>query len=458
MGGLFSNLFVGMSSLRAQQLAMNVVSNNVANVNTPGYSRQRAVFQPDIAVAIPQGLLGTGVTISKVESLRDRFTERQINQQNQGQGELSTLSETLRQIEGIFSETSGPGVQAAISKFFNSFSDLANRPTSLPMRQQVLNAANDLATMVREEYRRLEQLQRQTDQDVKVTVDKINLLTGQIAQLNTQIGSIQSLGKDPSSLRDQRESLLNELAKLVNINHFETENGSVSILTGNGKPLVIADKSYALQASQVAPSPFFSILHGSSNITGDITSGKLGALLKIRDGYIPKYLQDLDTLASTVISAVNTQHRAGADLNGVPGGDFFVPASGPGAARNISVAITDPARIAAARAGGAAGDNSNALALAGLQRSRLISGSTVNEFYALLVSKVGMDSRGATDGLETQKSILRQLKNQRDSISGVSLDEEAVNLIQFQKAFEAASRLIGVVNSLTEETMRILGR
>ena len=118
MGGLFSNLFVGMSSLRAHQLAMNVVSNNVANVNTPGYSRQRAVFQPDIAGAIPQGLLGTGVTRAKVESLRDRCIERQINQQNQGQGELSTLSETLRQIEGIFSETSGPGVQAAISKFF----------------------------------------------------------------------------------------------------------------------------------------------------------------------------------------------------------------------------------------------------------------------------------------------------------------------------------------------------
>jgi len=188
-------------------------------------------------------------------------------------------------------------------------------------------------------------------------------------------------------------------------------------------------------------------------------------LIDVCDNKCAGYLSALDDLAATITFTVNQQHEQGSDLNGQDGGDLFTPFtptdpdSNAGAALAMSVAITDPTQIAAAGPGGGAGDNTNAQLLAGISNQKLFSNSTetANQFYANLVYTIGEDEQTATNNLSTQQSILEQLNNQRASFSGVSLDDEAVNIIQYQSAYQACARYASVLNTLSSEILNILG-
>jgi len=237
------------------------------------------------------------------------------------------------------------------------------------------------------------------------------------------------------------------------------------VTTKQGDLLVAGDQNRVLQAVTSPTEPYTQILLDGQNITSKIESGKLGGLLKVRDRLIPDYLRRLDDLAAGLIERVNSQHAQGSDLNGLPGGDFFipfvpsVPGSNAGAARNIGLAITDATQIAAGGAGLGPGSNANAVLLAGIRDEKLFSSgsSTSNQFYANLIFGLGNDLRTAQDGQTTQDQLLAQLQNQRDAFSGVNLDEEAVNIIRYQKAYEANARFIRVVDELTNDLLGILG-
>ncbi|MBM3791420.1 MAG: flagellar hook-associated protein FlgK [Acidobacteria bacterium] len=463
MTSLFASLGVAREALLAQQMALNVTQNNISNVNTPGYTRQRANLVPGEPVAQYAYESGMGVRLDSIDAFRDRLLDYRLNQELHRHGAQSYASTALQQVEALFNEHAGMGLQSALSAFFNSFGALANAPEDMSLRQQVLARAADLAGKVRGTYEQVQSIRDMQARTVTDTVQEINTLAGAIARINAEVATVQGTNGNESVLRDQRQQMMDRMAQLVDVAYFESESGTVTVMTPQGALLVVGTDSYAW-SSVSGPDDIVRIQSGGADITSKIRSGKLGGLLQVRDVLIPGYLAALDELASAVIARVNDQHALGADLDGVPGGDFFAPFTPPGpgsvagAARSMSLAITDPRGIAAAEIGAGPGDNTNARALAGIQNEAIMAGgATVDQHYANLIFRIGLDTASARDGLQTQDVLLAQLRNQRDAESGVSLDEEAVDLIRFQRAYEANARMIRLIDSLTEEVIRLLG-
>ena len=236
-------------------------------------------------------------------------------------------------------------------------------------------------------------------------------------------------------------------------------------MSRQGCILVVGDQAMPWQAGTSSSGTMIQVMAGGIDITAKIQSGKLGGLLKVREENITNYLGALDDMAAAIIECVNSQHAEGADRNGAAGGDFFAPfvplesGSTRGAARSMALAITDPAEIAAAAPGAGVGSNVNALKLAGIKDELILSGNqaTLDQSYTNLIFSIGRDTKTVVDGLETQNQLLTQLQNQRDAVIGVSLDEEAVNIMLYQKAYQANARMLSVIDSLTEELINLLG-
>ena len=458
MSSLFGTLSIALRALMAHQGALDVTSNNIANINTPGYSRQRAVFQPDPPVSFGSLQLGTGVSLEKVESIRDRVLELRIHQETQQEGRLDSFLTGMRQVEALFNEAQGVGLEGVLTEFFNSLQELTVEPSSILLRQKVLSSAENLTQAFRQKATNLATLQTSFNQTIIQSVTDVNRITEEIANLNVEVSGLVGIGKDPGAFADQRNHLIRQLSELIDIAVIDAGQGSVTITTSNGTALVVGTKNVPLSVQLDPATGLHGIRSQGADITGSITAGRIGGLLDIRDQQIPAVLADLDALAVALANNLNTGNAAGFDLLGNPGGDFFVPppAGGVGAARVFAVAITDPALIAAS-SDGAPGSNGNLLNLVDLRNQSIVNGQRPDEFYSNMISRLGNDIAGASFELEAESLVLRQLRNQRSNISGVSLDEEAANLIRFQRAFEASARVISVVDELTELTIN-LGR
>ncbi len=465
MSSLFAGLHLGNRALQTNQLALEVTQRNIANASTPYYSRQRVNLIPGEPVGWKGAAPGGGVLAASVDAFRDRFIDYRITQELQGRGENEAVLSALSQVEPFLNEGSSPGLETALSDFFASFSALSNAPEDMSLRRQVLVRAQELAREFKRVYEGLQSIQSSADRTIVDTVGEINSLTSRIAELNARITQAQNLDShEEFTLRDQRQELLDRLSELVDTSYYETESGAITVATVRGTILVVEDRQYAMTAVLEPGTSYTQLMAGGQNITSMIESGKLGGLLKVRDFIIPNYLARLDDMAAALVSRVNVQHSLGADLTGAPGGDFFMPlvpvtpGSTAGAARSISIAITDPSRLAAAEAAAGPGSNANALSLAAVKEELLVGGvATIQQAYSQLVFAAGSDSRTARAAVETQGHVLLQLQNQRDSLSGVSLDEEAVNVIRYQRAYEASARFISVLNGLTEEILRLVG-
>ncbi len=466
MSSLFAGLHIGERALQAQQFALETTQRNITNANTPYYSRQRVNFVPGDPIGFGAVAPGGGVVSVSADAFRDRFIDYRVTQELQPQGENDAVVAALDQVDALLNESNGQGLQAALSDFFASFSSLSNSPEDLTLRRQVLVNAQGLAHEFTRVYEGMQSIQTSNDRSVADTVSEINSATSAIAELNSRIAQARGLNSgEEYALRDQRQEMLDKLAGLIDVSYWETESGAVTLTTADGTVLVAEDNSFKMTVVTQPGTSYLQVVVGGQNITSDVSSGKLGGLIKVRDSMIPDYLARLDAMAASLIESVNTQHSQGADLAGAQGGDFFapftplIPGSNTGAARSISVAITDPAKIAAAGLTEGPGSNSNSRLLAAIGDSKILGGgtATLGQYYSDLVFTVGTQSSTAKAASETQGNILLQLKNQRDSISGVSLDEEAVNIIKYQKAYEASARYITVLNGLTEEVLGILG-
>jgi flagellar hook-associated protein 1 FlgK len=466
ISSILASMGIAREALYAQQVGLDVTQNNIANVNTPGYTRQRAEFAPG-GLATPGNLQsGSGVQVASIVSYRNRLLDQRVNDELQSQGEYDASSAALQQVEALFNDTANSGLQSAISALFNSFSSLANAPENASLREQVLANGEQLGSRFRQSYEHLQEVQSWQGREVAATVNQINSIAANIAKLNAEVAAARGANSNGNNLDDRRQALVDELAGLVDISYYvEPESGSFTITARQGTLLVAGNQSNAWQTVASSSGPFLEVHANGADITSTIQSGKLGGLLKTRDTNFPSYLNALDDLAAAIISRVNAQHASGSDLNGAPGGSFFVPfvptvpGSNRGAARALEVAISEPAEIAAASPGGGPGSNANAQSLAGIQNELLLSGNTatVNQFYSNLVFRIGLDAKSAGDNLETQGHLVTELQNQRDATSGVSLDEEAVNLMLYQKAYQASARLISVIDALCEDVIRIIG-
>src|SRR5580765_5293447 len=385
MSGLLGSLSTALSSLIANQQALETSANNVANVNTPGFSRQRPVLVPGDLVVLGRLSFGTGVMLQKLESLRDPILELRLNHESQTQGQLDSTLSALQQLQVTFSGTDS-GIGDAISKFFDSVQQLSTDPTSLSLRQGVLTAAGNLATSFNTASHNLQTQRTNLDLNVVQTVGEVNTLTPQIATLNQQITNFENVHQDASALIDKRGALIRQLSSLVDVSVIQTEHG-ITLTTSNGTPLVAQERSFQL-TTQIAAGGVHKILAGTVDITGLLPAGKLGGLLDVRDNRIPALQANLDQLAAGLATALNTAHRNGFDLNGAAGADLFVPpaAGGAGAAAALSVAITDPVLLAAS-SDGTPSSNGNLAVISAVHDQAVAAGQKPLDFYSSLVFK-----------------------------------------------------------------------
>lgn len=451
MSSLNASLATALSGLEAEQGSIAATTNNVANANTPGYSREEPVLVTSDPVVLTPLTFGTGVTLQSVESIRNPLLESQIQQQTQAEGQFSTLTSALQQTQVNFTTSTGD-IGTAISNFFDSINQLSTNPSDLSLRQGVLTAAGNLATSFNSTANNLTQQRSSLDLSVVQTVNQVNQLTQQIAQLNGQISNLQNLGESAGTFVDQRTQAIDQLSALVDVSVIHSDK-SLTLTTANGSPLVVGQQSFQLQ-TQSNLSGLHDIYSQGADITSQITSGQLGGTLQARDQQIPAIQTQLDTLASGLATSVNTVQAGGYDLNGVAGTNLFEPPPvfGVGAAASLSVAITDPSLIAAS-SDGSAGSNGNAEQLYALNSQPVVSGQSPTNYYSSIVFNVGNDVANASAEQSASALVLQQLNDQRSSVSGVSLDEEAANLVRYQDAYAASAQVVIAINDMMNATI-----
>ena len=462
MGTLLGSLSIAMGALQADQTAVQVTSNNIANVNTPGYDRQVPTLEEAEPMEIGGLLLGGGVEVAGVQSIRDNVLNLRLNSETQQQSALNSYVSAMQQVEAIFNEASGVGLSSAIDGFFSSLEALSANPTDSTLRQSVLDAGSTLAQAFNSSSAQLQQVQSGIDQEVAQTVQQINGLASQIAGLNQEIMSLQGTGQQTGDLIGQRDEALSQLSNLVGTATVSANDGSVVVTVAGGAPLVAGSQAYQLTTAIDPTTGMTQIYSQGSNITSAITGGSLAGDIQVRDQEIPALQSSLDNLAACIISNVNSANEEGYDLNGNKGGDFFTPftpsssGSNQGAAASMSMAITDPSLVAAS-SDGSPGSSGNLQNFTNLQTQNLIDGQTIDGYYANFVGALGNNISTASASAQAVGLVVQQLQNQQSSVSGVSLDEEAANLMKYQQAYEAAAQVVTTVDELTSFTITYLG-
>jgi flagellar hook-associated protein 1 len=458
MGTITSLMDIARQALMADQEALNVTSNNVANQNTAGYTREVVSFQAVDEVTLSGGTFRDGVTATAT-SQRDRVLEQQVQQQTQVQAQSGAIESALQQIQNVFglsltaTSASSTDLGTAINSFFSSLSSLTSNPSDTSTRQNVLSTAKTLASAFNSASSQLAQVSSDLNQQVSGDVSQVNSLTATIASLNGQITSL-SPNSDAGTLEDQRQLAISQLSQLVGLDQISNQQNGITLTTTGGAVLVSGGQSFALGTTQVGGVTH--VMAGSQDITATTSGGDLGGALQARDQMLPGYQSSLDSLAYDIGTQVNQQNALGLDANGNPGGALFnLPPSSTGAAAQIKVATTNPVAVAAAGPGEGSAGNTNALALANLATGTIAGGQTASGFLASFLGQIGSDTAAATSDNTAQQATLTQLTTQRDSLSSVSLDEEASNLTEYQRAYQAAAQVFNIGNSIMASALNL---
>jgi flagellar hook-associated protein 1 FlgK len=451
MIGLGSSLSIATEALGAQTAALEVANNNIANANTPGYSRQ--VVSLSSAALVQNGTtVDEGVSYEGFTSVRHAVLRMAINAATSDQGSLTAQNTLLTGINSAFSGTT-TGIGASLSTLFSDLSALSTNPSDPSARQTVLGDVNSLTDAFHQGAAALSNASAAANQKVSSAVAQVNELSQQVAALNGQIATAEANGGDGGALTDQRDALTTQMAQLIGVSTTQT-GGTPTLTTTNGSPLVIGDSAYRLQVA-TASDGTARVLDGQGNdITDELSGGAIGGAITARDKTIPALSQQLDALASQFASAMNSAQTAGYDLSGNPGTTMFtVPATGSAAAR-ITVALTGGSQIAAS-SDGSVGSSGNVKALLTVRSADLPSGANPTDSYASLVGNIGFAGSQVSSGLAATTSSLQQLTSQQDSESAVSIDEETANLIRYQQAYSASARVISTINDLYTTLMNI---
>ena len=473
---------IAQGALQAHQTAMQVISHNVANVNTPGYTRQKAVLESQLPFTYERLKLGLGVRVDSVLQYFDVFTTRAIHQKAASLKEYESKASVLAYVEALWNETGDATLSQSLNEFWNAWQDLANHPGDNAARTALLGKGEILAQKFNSLSRELQQTRNNITADVEEGVRQVNKLTEQIARLNEQIAAAEASQTTANDFRDRRNQLLGELSGLVEVRYIEQDNGSFTVLSTGGLLLVNGHEHWDL--STAGESIYYNGI--PSDVAGRITGGKIGGLLDLRDETIPQYLANLDEMAGTLIQQVNSLHGNGYNLAGNQGMLFFedfqsppaVPNSGDysGASSYISLSsdvLGHPENVAAGGASGAPGDNGNALAIAALQNDATLSirkwaitqrganrassaqTGTLDGYYQDLVGELGILTQDTRQQLDFSQSLMNGLEEVRDSVSGVNLDEELTEMMKAQHAYEAASKIISVVDEMMQTRLSL---
>lgn len=579
MPTIFDALNIGISGLNVSKTAINVTGNNVANVNTPGYSRERVDILPSIPLVGYAGVFGTGAEVSQVVSTRNTLIDRRVRTANEEMDYYNKLNNTLDEVQSAFNEENGVGLKDAMEQFFNAWHALSLNPDLETARQQVIEKGLTLSKAIKDAYSSLQQIRNGLDEQVGYTINQINSLAERIAQLNYEISKAELGSKDhANTLRDERSVLLEKLSGFANVTIIESAYNKstkpeMTILIG-GMPLVSGKDYNQLTAAKLEGSQYNKVYFvdpsgAKTDITGRITNGSLGATLYLRDKILPKYQNDINNIAKTLIQEVNKIHSSGTgltaysqvegiysadpkatlstteasgleipiktgsfkvkiiDSNGNEVGTFSIPINANdhlikespndtnsiidrfnnilngyaqmsiSPAGNVQIVAVngykfaftydssnflaavgintffsghdaedinvsnliqnDPSKIAAGKSLNP-GDSSNAQSIAQIQLDKLMVNNTqtIDEYYNAFLGTIGSTKQRYDEIYKAKQAVYQQLKTTQQSLEGVSLDEEAANLIKFQRAYQANAKFISVVDQLTQTLINMV--
>ena len=460
MLGLFNTLNLGARSMIAEELGVEVTGQNLANANNAAYTRQTVQLQTSTPTPSSLGLQGTGVEAASIQQVSNQLINGQIQSEasvggywNSQQTALENAQTQLDEFLNLSSSstssstTTSTDLSDQLNSLFNAFQSVATSPTDSTARQSLINTAQTLASSFNQASQNLSALNSQLNTSVGGDVTSANQLLSDIASLNGQIAKATASGGTANDLVDSREADLENLAKLVNTQTTANSDGTISVSIG-GQELVSGSKLSDSLATYADADGNLLVQTAASATPLTLTGGSIQGTIDARDGAPATLRGGLDTMASTLITQVNGIYQNGYDLNGNSGADFFTGSDAGDIGVN-SALLTDPSQVQAAGAN-APGDNTVALALAqlGSQSLTALNNQTFSGACSLDVENFGDALSNANDQVTNYNSVNTMLLNQRDSVSGVSLEEEMANLITYQKAYETSAQIISTVNQM----------
>lgn len=450
--GLSIGLNSAMRSLLAHQQAMDVLAHNVANANTPGYSRQRVVLA-QTSSGTPG--VGGGVEVADITRVYDRFIDVQTQAENGTAGDYHARATSLSFVEAILGTGTG-GLQGAMDLFFNAWRDLSNAPEQSAVRAGVITTGQGLALTANQIASGLAGVRADANGRIVTAVDEVNTLAQQVATLNRQILEARASGGAGSALADQRGLLLGRLSQLVDVRTVEHESGGLDVLVAS-RTLVNNVEAHQLVA---IPDPldnnFVDVQWATDGAPLAVRAGEIAGLLHQRDVDVLGRIATLDTLVAQVVADVNAVHAAGYALDGVTTGRVFFTGTTAATVEVDATLAADATLLAAATSPAAPGDGRNALALANLQQAPSMSGGLedYSSFWNSIVTSAGVANQTAQRIAESQQLRLDHLEAMRQNGAGVNIDEEMVSMVQFQRGYEAAARVIRAIDEMLDNLLR----
>lgn len=476
MSNLLASFSTSSNALDVFQQALNVIQNNVNNSSTPGYAKQSLNLEAQ-PLDVAAGLLG-GVSANGLNDSRDQYIEEQVQQQSQALGQYTMQAQNTGAIQSHFDMSGASGVSGALSNLLQSFSAWSASPSDPTAQQSVLNSANTFAQSVQALSTTLNQTSVSIDGQIGSTVSQINTIAGQIQQYNAQ--RLQT-GKDDPGAQAQLYSSLDSLSQLVNFSTVKQSDGTVSVLLAEGSPLVLGKQEYALSSNSSVNSspppvnpqspPTAHILDSQgADITGEITSGQLGGLLDTRNRVLGSILGDaqqqgsLNQFAQGVADTVNSILQSGtvSTATGAAHGTALFTYSGADATAVAGSLQLNPAvttsQLAPVDSSGNANGNANALADLENPTGSLgqIGGYSMVQFFGNIAASVGQENQTATTNLQAQQQVVAHTTSLRDQTSGVSLDQEAANVLVFQRAYQASAQVLNVMNTMVDSVLNLI--
>ncbi|MCK8824172.1 flagellar hook-associated protein FlgK [Fuchsiella alkaliacetigena] len=496
----FGGIEIGKRALQTQQKSLDVTGHNIANANTEGYSRQRAIQQATQPHTMPglstsgtgAGQKGTGVEVDRIERMRDQFIDNRLRHEKHSLGEWSAKWDGLREIESIYNELEDGGLVESLNEFWNAFQELNNNPESMAVRSSVVQTSVNLTSHINQLDKELGEYREHIAEEVESNVEKVNYYTGQIADLNNQIRTIQAdSSKSANDLMDRRDKLIDELSELADIK-VTTDDLDQTNVSLDGSTLVQGSSAYNVEvldderienveyehyAEDGDGNDSYTVPEQAFEVNGnpiDINGGEIKGQLDVKESVADQQINKLGDLARGLATEVNSIHEEGYDLNGDEGLEFFKFNADEFKASHLEVnedIVEDPAKLAAARLKDEdgelitgdldddfldedgnlldVGNGDNAMLIANLKDAGdKIGGTTFNDYWESEVSKLGLEIDQAQQFKDNQENLTQQLENKREEVSGVSIDEEMTEMIKFQHGYSAAGRLVSQMDEM----------
>ena len=438
---------ISRRSLLTYQAAMNATSNNISNASNPDYSRQRIILSAERPEYLANLSFGSGVKLDDIQRVRDTLIDTQVWSFNSKQSFAEKQSSTLSKLEALLSEPSELGLSNLTSQFFNSWDKLAVDPTSTSLRNNVLNAAQNLTGKMDSIYEGYTQIKKDVKVETAQTVESINNYLEQIQTLNKEIYAVKAAGNAPNDLQDQRGAIITELSKLANLNVTYNKDDTVSISIGG---VYAVDRLYSQTFKVEETNGKLNVVTEDGVSKMSLNAGELFGNLNMYNKVIPDYQQKIDAIGQAIFDNVNAVHATGQTNTTPPqtGINFFSNYSA--GVLEVNQNLIDNPNLIAASANGQDGNNEIALQIAALQKAQLVNGQTIATSYSSFVNQLANNLTTQKQNSESNRLVLNQLDMQVAEASGVSVDEEMVNVMKFQRSYDAAAKLIIVADEMFE--------